>query len=121
MLRALPIAIFALMLTACASTQSAEPRAARAEDALTIDVEWFGESVGRIDRLSDRTRTVRLDDPNLIEGLREGLAGIRAGETRRIEIPWEKAYGEAGRPPVIPPREDLTVVVTCREVLRDGS
>lgn len=121
MLRAVTILSFALTLIACASAPRGEGQPAAAGDAVTLDVEWFGESVGRIDRISGRRRTVRLDDPNLIEGLREGLVGIRAGETRRIEIPWNKGYGETGRPPVIPSREDLVVLVTCREVVRDGS
>jgi hypothetical protein len=119
--RLVSIAVCVSLLVACASSTRTGVRAAGSGDTVVIEVEWFGETVGRIDRLSDRTRRVRLDDPNLIAGLRKGLVGIRAGETRRVEVPWAKGYGDAGRPPVIPPREDLTVVVRCREVVRDGS
>ena len=100
--------------------QSETVGAARA-DTVVIEAEWVGESVGRIDAISGRRRAVALDDPNLIVGLREGLAGIRAGESRRIEIPWEEGYGERGRPPYIPPREDLTLIVRCIEILEKGA
>jgi len=78
-----------------------------------------GRSLGPIDRLTNPSRRLTLDDTNLIEGLRRALPGIRAGETRRIEIPWRFAYGESGRPP-IPPREDLVFTVTCTYIVPAG-
>jgi peptidylprolyl isomerase len=36
----------------------------------------------------------------VIDGWNEGLIGARIGERRRLEIGYEKAYGEAGRDPI---------------------
>ena len=47
-----------------------------------------------------------LASAGLINGLREGITGMRTGEQRRLFIPWELAYGEQGRDP-IPPKADL--------------
>ncbi|MEO1008825.1 MAG: FKBP-type peptidyl-prolyl cis-trans isomerase [Planctomycetota bacterium] len=44
---------------------------------------------------------------SLIAGWQEGIPGMRVGGTRRLEIPWAKAYGASGRPPTIPPMADL--------------
>jgi peptidylprolyl isomerase len=43
----------------------------------------------------------------MIQGFDEGVRGMRIGGKRKVVIPWSMAYGEAGRPPVIPPKADL--------------
>ena len=43
----------------------------------------------------------------VIAGWDLGFEGMRVGARRRLFIPYELAYGEAGRPPVIPPRSEL--------------
>jgi peptidylprolyl isomerase len=42
----------------------------------------------------------------MIAGFDEGVRGMRIGGKRKILVPWQMAYGEAGRPP-IPPKADL--------------
>lgn len=41
-------------------------------------------------------------------GWRDGLVGMQAGGKRRLVIPYALLYGEAGRPPRIPPATDIT-------------
>jgi len=43
----------------------------------------------------------------VIPGWDLGFAGMNVGGQRRLFIPYALAYGEAGRPPVIPARSDL--------------
>jgi hypothetical protein len=47
----------------------------------------------------------------IICGLQKALDGMRAGEQRRVTVPWKLAFGEAGKPPSVPPRTDLAFVV----------
>ena len=43
----------------------------------------------------------------MIAGWDLGFDGMKVGGQRRLFIPYQLAYGEAGRPPVIPPKAEL--------------
>lgn len=44
---------------------------------------------------------VKLGAGQVIEGWDQGLVGMKPGEVRRLEIPYNLAYGEQGKPPTI--------------------
>lgn len=68
--------------------------------ALNSDGTIFDSSVAR-----GEPATFPLD--NLIQGWQEGIPGMKVGGERRLFIPAELAYGEAGSGDSIPPNSDL--------------
>lgn len=63
--------------------------------------------------LRGRPLSLALEHPDLIEGLRRGVVGMRAGGVRRLLVPSALAYGPGGREP-IPPNADLEFELTMR-------
>lgn len=58
----------------------------------------------------------QLGKGQVIPGWDQGVAGMKVGGERRIVIPSDLAYGEAGSPPTIPANADLVFVVKLVEI-----
>jgi FKBP-type peptidyl-prolyl cis-trans isomerase len=56
----------------------------------------------------------------VIAGLDEGVEGMRVGGTRRLVMPPELAYGDAGFPPEVGPGETIVYEVTLVAVEERG-
>jgi cyclophilin family peptidyl-prolyl cis-trans isomerase len=66
---------------------------------------------------SDKPAKVRLN--NLLDGLKEGLAGMREGGKRAVIIPPALGFGEAGMPGKVPPDATLIYDIELIGVSRD--
>jgi peptidylprolyl isomerase len=70
---------------------------------------WLASDGTKFDSSLDRNEpfTFRQGVHQVIPGWDSGFAGMHVGGKRRLFIPYQLAYGERGRPPVMPPKSDL--------------
>jgi peptidylprolyl isomerase len=70
---------------------------------------WLASDGSKFDSSLDRNEpfTFQQGVHGVIPGWDYGFAGMHAGGKRRLFIPYQLAYGERGRPPVIPAKGDL--------------
>ena len=70
---------------------------------------WLASDGKKFDSSVDRGEpiTFPVGGHRVIPGWDTGFAGMRIGGKRRLFIPYQLAYGEQGRPPVIPAKSDL--------------
>jgi len=82
-----------------------------AENGDIVKVHYTGSFVNgtKFDSSLDRNQPldVTIGKTGLIAGFTQGLIGLKVGGKRRVTIPYQLAYGEQGRPPVIPPMATL--------------
>jgi peptidylprolyl isomerase len=81
-------------------------------DYFTVKYTGYLESEGsKFDSSDDHPNKEPITFPygmhRVIPGWDTGFEGMHVGGKRRIFIPWELAYGENGRPPVIPAKSNL--------------
>ena len=75
----------------------------------TTDGKMFDSSVTR-----GQPATMPLD--GVVKGWTEGIPLMVVGEKRRLWIPYDLAYGEAGRPPTIPPKAMLVFDIELLDI-----
>ena len=82
-----------------------------AEAGMNVSIHYTGYLLdgSKFDSSLDRGEPLKFQiaGGQMIQGFDEGVRGMRIGGKRKIVVPWSMAYGEAGRPPVIPPKADL--------------
>ena len=82
-----------------------------AKEGSEVKVHYTGtlENGKKFDSSLDRGEPIALTigAGRVIKGWEEGLQGMKVGGKRKLIIPAKLGYGEAGRPPVIPPNSTL--------------
>lgn len=87
----------------------------------TVSVNYLGTLASngqKFDSSYDRNEpfTFELGSGQVIEGWEKGIIGMKPGGKRILTIPPDKAYGENGAPPVIPPNASLKFEVELVEI-----
>lgn len=86
-------------------------------DEVLIDYVVSLEDGTRVDSTLDRGVPVPVVlGEAFVRGLDDGLVGMRAAGRRRITVPPELAYGDAGVPDLVPPGASLVIEVHAVEV-----
>ncbi|HEX8082792.1 MAG TPA: FKBP-type peptidyl-prolyl cis-trans isomerase [Solirubrobacteraceae bacterium] len=94
-------------------------RKAKEGDQVTVHYVGVNFSTGdQFDASWDRGEptSFTLAKGRLIDGWVQGMKGMRVGGRRKLVIPPELGYGEAGSPPAIPPNETLVFVIDLKKI-----
>lgn len=99
-----------------------EGQEAQRGDVVTVHYTGTLENGEKFDSSRDRGEpfTLQLGAGNVIEGWEQGIPGMNVGGERKLIIPPELGYGEAGSPPVIPPNATLIFEVELLKIEEEG-
>jgi peptidylprolyl isomerase len=91
------------------------------KDTTNLFGDWTKDSTKIMSFIGSTSQTNKpmkfvLGKNSFINGLDEGIEGMKEGGIRTIIIPSKLAYGERGLPPIIPPNTDLKFQVQLLEV-----
>lgn len=85
----------------------------------TVDVNYIGRlRDGKLFDITSQPITFRVGAGQVIQGLDNGLVGMRAGGVRKLIIPSREAYGPRGVPGMIPPDATLDFDVELLKIHR---
>jgi FKBP-type peptidyl-prolyl cis-trans isomerase len=87
-------------------------------DTVTIDyiVSLTNGNVIDNSYASGRPYTFRIGAGQAIQGVDQGIVGMRVGGKRRLTIPPSLAYGSSGQPPAVPPNATLRFEAELRAI-----
>jgi len=89
----------------------------KATTTVTVHYKGWLDGGKVFDSSYDRRDSIKFPLNRVIKGWSEGMQLIGEGGMVELEIPYDLAYGEEGRPPVIPPKATLHFIVELLEVM----
>ncbi|PIE06154.1 MAG: peptidylprolyl isomerase [Sorangium cellulosum] len=93
---------------------------AEAKEGSKVSVHYTGtlKSGKKFDSSLDRNKPFEftIGQGQVIKGWEKGVVGMKVGGKRKLTIPYDLAYGEAGKPPDIPPRATLVFEIELLDV-----
>ena len=93
-------------------------REAKTGDLVSVHYTGTLTNGSKFDSSRDHGRpfSFKLGAGQVIKGWDQGVAGMKVGGKRKLTIPSDLAYGEAGSPPNIPPKATLKFDVELLDV-----
>ena len=88
----------------------------KASNTVTVHYKGTLDDGTQFDSSYERGKPATFPLGRVIPGWTEGMQLVGKGGMIDLEIPYELAYGEEGRPPVIPPKARLHFIVELLEV-----
>ena len=93
---------------------------AKSGDAVTVDYVGTLTDGSKFDSSIDRKQPFSfiLGSGKVIKGWELGVVGMKVGGKRKLVVPPELGYGDAGQPPSIPPRATLIFEIELLHVVQ---
>jgi FKBP-type peptidyl-prolyl cis-trans isomerase len=96
--------------------RKSDDRKPKASNSVVAHYKGWLDDGTQFDSSYDKGRPIPFALNGVIPGWTEGLQLIGVGGMIELEIPYDLAYGAAGRPPSIPPKARLHFIVELKEV-----